>query len=166
MTATPGFDSLAEFTAWCFERRSELLSNRPDLPAPGIPYSKRNLTLGDFDLLLLRWPPDSRCLPHDHGMSEGMVYSIEGSITEHRLYPHKQIFHILEGTSLDTCTACIHYMETKTGCTTVHWYAKEVSEYVIFDPSAQKQWSVSNGTIAATPHSDDIIKELPWQPPW
>jgi Cysteine dioxygenase type I len=123
-----------------------------DVPiGEGEPYGRVPLFQSqEAEVLLVRWRPDTFCLPHNHALSRGVIYLMQGSFTERAwgwrsgcLQPLSE--QTLVAPSLVTLdTADIHDMKALGAGLSVHCYWPPIDQMRV-TRNTERRWSSAIG---------------------
>ena len=132
----------------------------------GMPYGRRLLyNDGEVEVILMNWDINSKCLPHDHGESEGWVKVLKGSAS-HGYYSNYNIVPKLtneelinEGAVIFAPKNLVHHMANKmeNSLVTLHFYFPPISNMEVFDIDAARAAIVSSDCGAWWPESREQL---------
>ena len=112
---------------------------------PGTPYSRQRLhTAPDLEVMLANWVPGSRCAPHDHGGSSGLVAALRGSFGERRFTWEGPALRVAEEADRSAPAwigfgpEVIHDMVAPEGGLTLHAYCPSPGRMSVFDLDRQE----------------------------
>lgn len=127
------------------------------------PYNRKVIYNSDlYELILMTWKKEKYCLPHDHGISEGLAFVLNGNVKNVSLNLIDKTLNILEfkkGDSLLIHKNLIHAMKsigTET-LVTMHFYTPSISNMRVFDVKNKKQCIVNDSCGAWWPKDENQI---------
>lgn len=132
------------------------------------PYGRESLhSSPDLEVMLMGWNPNSLCLPHDHGDSEGAVLVWSGTgFTENFSFINGSLSHgseeaFQQGDILSIEANELHLMGNKSAensLVTIHFYLPTIQNMRVFDPSQGKVYVVADDCGAWVPDTSEQIK--------
>jgi len=134
----------------------------------GMPYGRKLLFQNStLEAIVMNWQKNSKCLPHDHGSSEGWVKILKGSAS-HVYYrkdntlPVKYKKEIIrEGNLFFAPKGIVHLManETSEELITLHFYFPPIHNMEVFDLDASRSAVVRDDCGAWWPEVEEKLLE-------
>lgn len=127
------------------------------------PYNRKVIhSSGMYEIILMTWKKEKYCFPHDHGLSEGLAFVINGSVKNVSLNLVEKKLNILEfkkGDVLIINKNIIHAMKSIGNETlvTMHFYTPSISNMRVYDVKNKKQCIVNDSCGAWWPKDENQI---------
>jgi predicted metal-dependent enzyme (double-stranded beta helix superfamily) len=137
------------------------------------PYSRSVIHTGpDCEIMVARWTPQISCAPHDHGVSRGWVFYLEGHFletsfqlnagrTSQCLQPFATQKH-LAGEYTFVKNDEIHSCVSPDGGLSLHVYFPRIEQMQVYDIRGERTFTVSSDCGAWIPKPHQSIEERKW----
>jgi cysteine dioxygenase len=130
------------------------------------PYNRKVIySSGLYELILMTWKKETYCLPHNHGISEGLAYVLHGNVQNLSLNLVDNCLNISEfkkGDNLLIDKNLIHTMKSlgEETLVTMHFYTPSISNMRIYDVKNNRQCIVNDNCGAWWPKDEQQIIKL------
>ena len=142
-------------------------------PARHEPYGSRVLFCSDdYEVKLLSWAVGATCAPHDHGLSDGIIWLAQGRFLEtHYIFNGTlelsgSTVHNETNTVLSIDHNDIHSLLAADGGTSLHIHFPPVHDMQVYDYKNRRTVTVRDECGAWIPcDKNQILDESEWQTP-